>query len=116
MKLDIEGTGLHSIWRLHHIASIEELIKHERRTSREVFEGIIGDVKISRASVINFLNELVELGLATFEERSGKGGYHRVYSLVERSWSGFNDVVIDKFLYKLWEIFPSSEKLKLVSA
>lgn len=35
----------------------------------------------SRASVINYLNKLVVHNHATFEEESGKGGFHRIYSL-----------------------------------
>ena len=34
---------------------------------------------ISRASIINFLNDMVEKGVLTYREKSGKGGYHRVY-------------------------------------
>ena len=36
----------------------------------------------SRASVINFLNLLVEFGYVDFEEKTGKGGYHRIYTLI----------------------------------
>jgi len=32
-----------------------------------------------RVPVINSLNEIVEESILTYEERSGKGGYHRVY-------------------------------------
>lgn len=35
----------------------------------------------SRASTINFLADLAESGYATFNEESGKGGFHRVYSM-----------------------------------
>jgi len=35
---------------------------------------------ISRASIINFLNDMVDEGLLGFIERTGKGGHHRVYS------------------------------------
>lgn len=35
----------------------------------------------SRASVIIFLNKLVDHNHVTFEEVTGKGGYHRIYSL-----------------------------------
>jgi len=35
----------------------------------------------SRASVIKFLNELVEYEYLQFFEKSGKGGYHKVYFL-----------------------------------
>lgn len=36
-------------------------------------------LRYSRASVILFLNGLVDLGLLTYEDESGKGGYHRRY-------------------------------------
>ena len=35
---------------------------------------------VSRASVINFLNECVDEGYLQYEETTGKGGYHRVYN------------------------------------
>ena len=35
---------------------------------------------VSRASVIQELNNFVALGLASYEEETGKGGHHRVYS------------------------------------
>jgi len=37
-------------------------------------------LKISRASVIQELNNFVALGIASYEEETGKGGHHRVYS------------------------------------
>ena len=38
------------------------------------------ELKASRASVIQELNNFVALGLASYEEETGKGGHHRVYS------------------------------------
>ncbi len=50
--------------------------------SREVWatvnERLVGKT-ISRASIINFLNAMVDEGVLDFNERTGKGGYHRVY-------------------------------------
>ena len=37
------------------------------------------DKIMSRASVIFFLNRMVDQGVFTFRSRTGKGGYHRVY-------------------------------------
>ncbi len=37
------------------------------------------DKIMSRASVIFFLNRMVDQGVLTFRSRTGKGGYHRVY-------------------------------------
>ena len=66
----------------------EEAIKFvwevgERGTiSREVWtkvnERLVGKT-ISRASIINFLNAMVDEGVLDYNERTGKGGYHRVY-------------------------------------
>lgn len=36
---------------------------------------------VSRASVIYFLNDLVENSIMTYTEGTGKGGIHRIYSL-----------------------------------
>lgn len=41
---------------------------------------IMDDLAPSRASVINFMQALEESGYANFEEKTGRGGYHRVYS------------------------------------
>jgi hypothetical protein len=38
------------------------------------------DYKVSRASVIQELNNFVALGIASYVEKTGKGGHHRVYS------------------------------------
>ena len=35
---------------------------------------------ISRASIINFLRKMEEKGILKYWERTGKGGYHRVYA------------------------------------
>jgi len=37
------------------------------------------DYEISRASVIQELNNFVALGIASYEKETGKGGHHRVY-------------------------------------
>ena len=60
----------------------------EPQPSRTVYEHLqTADVRgaKSRASVINFLNYMVDEGFLDYVEESGKGGYHRVYSLNESS-------------------------------
>ena len=37
------------------------------------------DDKKSKASVINFLNDMVEEGILGWHDRTGKGGHHRLY-------------------------------------
>ena len=118
MKLDTAKHGINRVWKNYEDETISYLIDRgeEGSGSGDVFSHVLFKLSelgetISRASVIFFLNRLVDDGLATFVERSGKGGYHRVYSLVDRTRKAFNDSVIDKFLYALWETFPHNEKI-----
>ncbi len=68
---------------------------------------------ISRASTINFLNNMVDKGIVTFIEKSGKGGYHRVYfpALDEES---FKRSIADTVISKLLEIWPEEARAVLV--
>jgi len=56
--------------------------KKEGTISREVWENVndrLNNKTISRASIINFLNSMVDEGVLNCEERTGKGGIHGVY-------------------------------------
>ena len=61
--------------------------KDEGVNSREVWGQVnsaledkdIGKQTISRASIINFLNRMVDEGILSYREKTGKGGHHRVY-------------------------------------
>jgi hypothetical protein len=65
-----------------------------------------GGVKtISRASIINFLNGMVDEGVLDFEEKSGKGGYHRVY-IPKLDEGGFKKAVAKSVLSSLIRDFP----------
>ena len=60
---------------------------------------------ISRASIINFLNDMVDAEVLKYEERTGKGGYHRVYYPVFDE-AGFKEFIAKLFIRKLLEEFP----------
>jgi len=60
---------------------------------------------ISRASIINYLNDMVEQGILRYTERSGKGGFHRVYTPVHDE-SGFKEFLVKQLIEKLLEEFP----------
>jgi len=66
------------------------------KTSREVWNHLIEtmDQPPSRASVINYMNELCEAGYLKFLEETGKGGYHRLYYL---------DMSNDEFTDKIYK-------------
>jgi hypothetical protein len=51
-------------------------------TSREVYQAVnrsLGDKTISRASIINFLNDMCDEGVLKYEEETCKGGTRRKY-------------------------------------
>ena len=60
---------------------------------------------ISRASIINFLEEMRESGILTGVEESGKGGYHWVYSGAFDE-TGFKGFIADTLVGKLMSEFP----------
>lgn len=60
--------------------------------------------KKSRASVIFFLNDMVDEGVLDYEEESGKGGYHKIYyQKVDRKQ--FAEHVTRTVTDKLHEVF-----------
>lgn len=71
------------------------------------------DKSISRASIINFLNDMVDVGVLEFEERTGKGGYHRVYSPAFDE-EGFKRHMVETMISKLLEIWPEEARAVLV--
>ena len=84
LKVDLRKKGFNMFFKPYQLASIDLLIEHpEGLTSRQTWEKtnktILGT--ISRASVINFLNDLVDLELIEYKETTGKGGIRRVYWL-----------------------------------
>ncbi|UCH57745.1 MAG: hypothetical protein JSV18_02205 [Candidatus Bathyarchaeota archaeon] len=87
--------------------------------SKEAWEHVnkkLGDRTISRASIINFLNSMVEEGVLDYKEETGKGGYHRVYmpKLDEREFKKF---LAKTVISSLLRDFPAETKeaLKIVS-
>ncbi len=60
---------------------------------------------ISRASIINFLNDMVDEDVLSYSEKTGKGGYHRVYYPVYDE-AGFKEFIAKLFIEKLLEEFP----------
>lgn len=61
---------------------------------------------ISRASIINGMNALVDEGILTYTERTGKGGYHRVYKC-PHTREQLEKFVVEKitdFLFEQWPV------------
>ncbi len=110
MNFDMKQEGLLTVFRPYQAVLMEhiwDLNKNERVgiISREAHQFLSGKPeKKSRASVINFLNDMVEEGILGYEEKTGKGGYHRVYyPLMDRA--GFQKYITEKINSKLEKVF-----------
>ena len=80
--------------------------------SREVWNHVnenLNGKTISRASIINYLNAMVDEGVLDYDERTGKGGYHRVYrpKLVEAEFRRF---LAETVISSLMRDFPNETK------
>jgi hypothetical protein len=56
---------------------------------------------ISRASVIFFLNRLVDQGVCNFRDATGKGGHHRIYFIVmtrEEFWKWLAKLIAERLV------------------
>ena len=112
MKFDTSEKGLLTLFKPYQAALLEYIweLNNSGRvgvTSGQTHEFLKDhpDSK-SRASVIFFLNDMVEEGVLDCEERSGKGGYHRVYyPKMDREW--FANHAVKTITEKLRETFPS---------
>jgi len=111
MKFDTSKDGLLTLFKPYQAALLEhiwELNGEEKTgvTSGQAYRYLqtLPERK-SRASVINFLNNMVEEDILTYEQKSGKGGYHRVYyPKMDRNL--FAKHVIKTITNKLHEAFP----------
>ncbi len=70
---EYEEIGLRYIW------TQEEKGAGSGKTWKAVTEALGPDKSISRASVIFFLNRMVDQGVLAYRSVTGKGGHHRVY-------------------------------------
>lgn len=95
MKLDTTKSRLDSLFKPYQGMLLEHLWDLNERAAEEGL--IVADEKVSvgsgkawlwlcetpekksRASVIFFLNDMVEEGVLGFDDRTGKGGHHRLY-------------------------------------
>jgi hypothetical protein len=83
LVMDLSKTGLEMFFKPYQVTALNLVWKSkEALSSRQVWKAANEEMvlSISRASIINFLNAAVELGFLKFDEVTGKGGYHRIYS------------------------------------
>jgi predicted transcriptional regulator len=113
MKFDTSENGLQTLFKQYQASLMEHIweLNNPGRTgitSGEAYNYLQTQPdKKSRASVIFFLNDMVEEGVLEYEERTGKGGYHRVY-YPKMNKEQFAEHVIKTITGKLKKVFPKA--------
>jgi hypothetical protein len=64
---------------------------------------------ISRASIINFLEDLREMGVISGKDETGKGGHRWVYH-PKLDEAGFKMYIVEKMMASLMESFPEATR------
>lgn len=114
MKFDTSEDGLLTLMKPYQVALMEHIwkVNEEARTGTKsgqahAYLTETGDKELmkSRAAVIFFLNDMVEDGVLEFEEKTGKGGHHRVYFPVMNR-EEYGSYVVETISHKLREAFP----------
>ena len=112
MKFDTSEKGLQTLFKPYQTAILEHIWemndpKRTGITSGQAYKFLHShpDSK-SRASVIISLNDMVDEGILEYEEKSGRGGYHKVY-YPKMNKEQFAQHAIKTITKKLGETFPS---------
>lgn len=114
LRLDTRKSGIDAVFKPYQVGIIQHLVDDGEHGSGLMYKKLLKDgIKISRASVIFFMDSLVAQGLATFREVSGKGGYGKIYK-PKYGEGEFNEEIVKIFMLKLNEAFPYIEFLKTV--
>ena len=118
LKIDVGEDGFNAVLKPYQIEAMRYLwaTPGKGRSSREVYEAVNealpGGKSISRASIINSLNDLVDDGVLGFHEITGKGGHRRIYKSVYGE-SGFKRYIAEVTLRKLLHEFPEETRIAL---
>lgn len=112
--IDPSKEGLEKVLRDYQIEALQIIWNSDNKgmTSREVYQAVnrsLGTKTISRASIINFLNDMCEEGVLKFEEETCKGGTRRKY-FTDLNEVGFKKHVAKVVFKSFMRDFPAQTK------
>jgi predicted transcriptional regulator len=118
ITVDTSGEGLAMVLKDYQEVALRYLwrLDGEGASSRDVWvqvnEDLTGKRTISRASIINFLNSMVDEGVLNYTETTGKGGHRRIYS-AKYDEAGFKQYIAKVVLGNLLRDFPEETRKAL---
>jgi hypothetical protein len=118
--IDPSKEGLEKVLRDYQIKALNIIWNSDNSgmTSREVYQAVnrsLGNKTISRASIINFLNDMVDENVLKYEEETCKGGTRRKY-FTGLDETGFKKHVAKVVFKSLMRDFPVQTKEAVVEA
>jgi len=100
MKFDTSKEGLSSVFKPYQLESLKYLMTVPSSGSGRVWKHLhtLPDkrVHMSRASIIFFLNDMVDDEICTWVDATGKGGHHRLYSITPNSLSWLMNLLAER--------------------
>lgn len=114
LTVDTSGQGLAMVLKDYQEEALRFIWENKGvgASSREVWNQVNKVLKnrtISRASIINFLNAMVDEGVLNYHEITGKGGHRRIYS-TKLDEPRFKQYVAELVLGNLIRDFPDETK------
>lgn len=114
LTIDTSGQGLAMVLKDYQEEALRFIWENKGvgASSREVWNQVNKVLKnktISRASIINFLNAMVDEGVLNYHEITGKGGHRRIYS-TKLDEARFKQYVAELVLGNLIRDFPEETK------
>ena len=119
LKLDLGNKGFNMALKPYQIEAMKYLwtVPEKGGSSKDVYDAVNESMKgiqtISRASIINSLNSLVDDGVLGYHEITGKGGHRRIYK-PKFDESGFKQFIAETTVKKLREEFPAETRKVLL--
>jgi hypothetical protein len=115
---DVSKMGFEAVFKPWQLMAIRFVWKSPVGVnSRTVYEGVnqmLGDDSISRASIINFLEDLREMEILRGVDETGKGGHHWVYSPAVDE-EGLKKFIVETLVNKLVRDFPDETRKVLAN-
>lgn len=113
VEFDTKEEGLRTVVKEYQEVALKYMwrLDGEGASSRDVWvnvnKDLMGKSTISRASIINFMNLMVDEEVVSYTEITGKGGHRRIYSAIYDE-AGFKEHMAKTVISKLLETWPEA--------
>jgi hypothetical protein len=114
-KFNPAETGLRKTLREYEEIALRYIwsLGHEGAGSGKSWEHVNGELSegksISRASIIGYLNRMVDEGVLGFRDATGKGGHHRIY-ITKLDERGYKKYIVRTLLESVSKDYPKETK------